>query len=147
MIKLELSESDLEKLVRIARELSEVEALDKLSNFRVLPGNRLAFDQRVVLSTTVQLGLSCDDYGNLLIDCPSLADNSVGNFLLQLAVQLLEKLFPDRIVSDSTNGILKKISDKQLLLNLEKCLPAGEKFKITKVDTPNRKLALHISIE
>ena len=146
MIKLELSESDLDKLVKIGRELSGVEELDKLSHFRLLPGNRVAFDQRFYLPTTIQLELSCDDYGNLLIAFPCLADNSVGNFFLQLLVQLLEKLLPDKFVSDKTNGILKKISDKQFFLNLEKCLPMGEKIKITRVETSNSKLALDMSI-
>lgn len=143
MIKLELAESDLDKLVKIGRELSGEEALDKLSNFRLLPNNRVAFDQRFYLSTTIQMELSCDDYGNLLIAFPCLADNSVGNFFLQP----FKKLVLDKFVSGKANGILKKISDKQFFLNLEKCLPMGEKIKIKKVETSNCKLALGISIE
>lgn len=147
MITLELTGSDLGKLVRIARELSELEWLDKLSNFRLLPGNRVAFDQHFYLPTTVQLELSCDDRGDLLIDCSRLADNGVGNFFLQLLVRLLEKLLPDKLVADRTHGILKKISDRQFLLDLEKCLPIREKIKIEKVETSNGKLTLGISIQ
>lgn len=147
MIRLELSGSDLEKLVRIGRELSGVEELDKLSNFRLLPGNRVAFDQRFYLPTTIRLELSRDDCGNLLIAFPRLADNSVGNFFLQLLVRLLEKLLPDKFVSDKSNGILKKISDKQILLNLGKCFPAGEKIKIKNVGTSDGKLSLDMDLE
>lgn len=144
MITLELSETDLEKLIRIGRELSGAAALDKLSNFRLLPGNRVAFDQHFLgLSTTVQLELSCEQDGNLLIGIPRLADNGVGNAFLKL----LEKFLPDKFVSDQTNGILKKLSDRQFRLNLENCLPVEEKITIKNVKTSNRKLALDISIE
>ena len=140
MIKLEFSESDLGKLVRIGRELSGVEVLDKVSNFRLLPDNLLSFDQSVKLSTTVQVRLSCGPEGELLMDIVRLADNSIGNIILLLFESLLTGF-----IENETHGILKKESENRLSLHLATLLHAN--VKVENVGISDQKLSLDISLE
>lgn len=140
MIKMELSESDLGKLVRIGRDLSGVEVLDKVSNFRLLPDNLLSFDQSFKLSTTVQVRLSRGPEGELLIDIVRLADNSIGNIILRLSESKITEF-----IENETHGILKKESDNRLSLNLATFLHAN--VKVENVGISNQKLSLDISLE
>ena len=140
MIKLELSESDLNKLVKAGRELSDSAMLDKLSNFRLLDGNRLAFDQTVLLSTTPSVKLSTDSSGRLIIDIIRLADNWIGGGVLWAAEGLITAK-----IADKSKGLLRKESSSQLSLDLTKVLPL--KAQIKKVTIQQQTLSLEISTD
>ena len=140
MIKLELSESDLNKLVKAGRELSGNVMLDKLNNFRLLDGNCLAFDQTIILSTTPSVRLSTDNSGRLLIDIIRLADNLIGGGVLWAA-----EGFVTGKIADKSKGLLHKETSSQLSLDLTKVLPV--KAQIKKVTIQHQTLYLEISID
>ena len=141
MIKLELSQTELNELVRTIGKLSGAPVLNKLENFRLQDGNRITFDQSIKLSTTPLIELSVDSSGRLLIDIIRLADSGIGNFFLQ-------KLFESKItgiIADKSNGKLHKESSSQLSLTPSKVLPLQTKLK--KVSIQNKKLFLELSTD
>lgn len=140
MIKLELSDSELNELVRAIGKLSGAPVLNKLENFRLQDGNRIAFDQSIKLSTTPLIELSVDSSGRLLIDIIRLADNWVGGGILWALEGLVTKK-----IADATKGILQKESSSQLSLTPSKVLPLKTKFK--KVSIQNQKLILELSTD
>lgn len=98
MISLELDAGDLNRLVRAARTITNVSALKKIDDFRLIGGNRMTFSQKftkkkdplfgieVGFETNVQVGFSCDESGSLLIEIVSLADSWLGNHGIQKAI-------------------------------------------------------------
>ena len=140
MIKLELSDSELNELVRAIGKLSGAPSLNKLENFRLQDGNRIAFDQSIKLSTTPLIELSVDSSGRLLIDIIRLADNWVGGGILWALEGLVTKK-----IADATKGILQKESSSQLSLAPSKVLPLKTRFK--KVSIQNQKLILELSTD
>ena len=140
MIKLELSQTELDDLVRAIRKLFGYSFLDKLKNFRLQDGNRIAFDQSIKLSTTPLIELSVDSSGRLLIDIIRLADSSIGNFFLQMFESKITG-----IIADKSNGKLHKESSSQLSLTPSKVLPLKTRFK--KVSIQNQKLILELSTD
>ena len=113
MIKLELSQTELNELVRVIGKLSGAPSLNKLENFRLQDGNRIAFDQSIKLSATPLIELSVDSSGRLLIDIIRLADSGIGNFFLQMFESKITG-----IIADKSNGKLHKESSSQLLFRL-----------------------------
>lgn len=140
MIKLELSDSELNELVRAIGKLSGAPVLNKLENFRLQDGNRITFDQSIKLSTTPLIELSVDSSGRLLIDIIRLADSGIGNFFLQMFESKITG-----IIADKSNGKLHKESSSQLSLTLSKVLPLKIRFK--KVSIQNQKLILELSTD
>ena len=140
MIKLELSQTELNELVRVIGKLFGYPFLDKLENFRLQDGNRIAFDQSIKLSTTPLIELSVDSSGRLLIDIIRLADSGIGNFFLQMFERKITG-----IIADKSNGKLQKESSSQLSLTPSKGLPLKTKFK--KVSIQNQKLILELSTD
>ena len=140
MIKLELSQTELNELVRVIGKLSGAPTLNKLENFRLQDGNRIAFDQSIKLSTTPLIELSVDSSGRLLIDIIRLADSGIGNFFLQM---FESKIIG--IIADKSNGKLQKESSRQLSLTPSKVLPLKTRFK--KVSIQNQKLILELSTD
>ena len=140
MIKLELSDTELNKLVRAIGKLSGAPVLNKLENFRLQDGNRIAFDQTVLASTTPSVKLSVDSSGRLLIDIIRLADSGIGNFFLQMFESKITG-----IIADKSNGKLHKESSSQLSLAPSKVLPLKTRFK--KVSIQNQKLILELSTD
>ena len=140
MIKLELSEIELNDLVRAIGKLTVSPVLDKLKNFRLQDGNRIAFDQSIKLSTTPLIELSVDSSGRLLIDIIRLADSGIGNFFLQMFESKITG-----IIADKSNGKLHKESSSQLSLTPSKVLPLQTKLK--KVSIQNKKLFLELSTD
>ena len=140
MIKLELSQTELNELVRAIGKLSGAPVLNKLENFRLQDGNRIAFDQSIKLSTTPLIELSVDSSGRLLIDIIRLADSGIGNFFLQMFESKITG-----IIADKSNGKLQKESSSQLSLTPSKVLPLKTKFK--KVSIQNQKLILELSTD
>ena len=140
MIKLELSQTELNELVRAIGKLSGAPVLNKLENFRLQDGNRIAFDQSIKLSTTPLIELSVDSSGRLLIDIIRLADSGIGNFFLQMFESKITG-----IIADKSNGKLHKESSNQLSLTPSKVLPLKTKFK--KVSIQNQKLILELSTD
>ena len=140
MIKLELSQTELNELVRAIGKLSGAPVLNKLENFRLQDGNRIAFDQSIKLSTTPLIELSVDSSGRLLIDIIRLADSGIGNFFLQMFESKITG-----IIADKSNGKLQKESSSQLSLAPSKVLPLKTKFK--KVSIQNQKLILELSTD
>ena len=140
MIKLELSEIELNDLVRAIGKLSGAPSLNKLENFRLQDGNRIAFDQSIKLSTTPLIELSVDSSGRLLIDIIRLADSGIGNFFLQMFESKITG-----IIADKSNGKLHKESSSQLSLTPSKVLPLQTKLK--KVSIQNKKLFLELSTD
>ena len=140
MIKLELSQTELNELVRAIGKLSGAPTLNKLENFRLQDGNRIAFDQSIKLSTTPLIELSVDSSGRLLIDIIRLADSGIGNFFLQMFESKITG-----IIADKSNGKLQKESSSQLSLTPSKVLPLKTKFK--KVSIQNQKLILELSTD
>ena len=140
MIKLELSQTELNELVMAIGKLSGAPSLNKLENFRLQDGNRIAFDQSIKLSTTPLIELSVDSSGRLLIDIIRLADSGIGNFFLQMFESKLSG-----IIADKSNGKLHKESSSQLSLTPSKVLPLKTKFK--KVSIQNQKLILELSTD
>ena len=140
MIKLELSQTELNELVRAIGKLSGAPTLNKLENFRLQDGNRIAFDQSIKLSTTPLIELSVDSSGRLLIDIIRLADSGIGNFFLQM---FESKIIG--IIADKSNGKLHKESSSQLSLAPSKVLPLKTRFK--KVSIQNQKLILELSTD
>ena len=148
MIKLELSQTELNELVRVIGKLFGYSFLDKLENFRLQDGNRIAFDHSIKLSTTplIKLSttplieLSVDSSGRLLIDIIRLADSGIGNFFLQM---FESKIIG--IIADKSNGKLQKESSRQLSLTPSKVLPLKTRFK--KVSIQNQKLILELSTD
>ena len=145
MIKLELSQTELNELVRAIGKLSGAPSLNKLENFRLQDGNRIAFDHSIKLSTTplIELSttpsvkLSVDTSGRLLIDIIRLADNWVGGGILWALEGFVTKK-----IADATKGILQKESSSQLSLTPSKVLPLKTRFK--KVSIQNQKLILEL---
>ena len=140
MIKLELSQTELNELVRVIGKLFGYPFLDKLENFRLQDGNRIAFDQSIKLSTTPLIELSVDSSGRLLIDIIRLADSGIGNFFLQMFESKITG-----IIADKSNGKLHKESSSQLSLAPSKVLPLKTRFK--KVSIQNQKLILELSTD
>ena len=140
MIKLELSQTELNELVRAIGKLSGAPTLNKLENFRLQDGNRIAFDQSIKLSTTPLIELSVDSSGRLLIDIIRLADSGIGNFFLQMFESKITG-----IIADKSNGKLHKESSSQLSLTPSKVLTLKTKFK--KVSIQNQKLILELSTD
>ena len=140
MIKLELSQTELNELVRAIGKLSGAPSLNKLENFRLQDGNRITFDQSIKLSTTPLIELSVDSSGRLLIDIIRLADSGIGNFFLQMFESKITG-----IIADKSNGKLHKESSSQLSLTPSKGLPLKTKFK--KVSIQNQKLILELSTD
>lgn len=140
MIKLELSQTELNELVRAIGKLSDAPTLNKLENFRLQDGNRIAFDQSIKLSTTPLIELSVDSSGRLLIDIIRLADSGIGNFFLQMFESKITG-----IIADKSNGKLHKESSSQLSLAPSKVLPLKTRFK--KVSIQNQKLILELSTD
>ena len=140
MIKLELSQTELNELVRVIGKLSGAPTLNKLENFRLQDGNRIAFDQSIKLSTTPLIELSVDSSGRLLIDIIRLADSGIGNFFLQMFESKITG-----IIADKSNGKLQKESSSQLSLAPSKVLPLKTRFK--KVSIQNQKLILELSTD
>lgn len=140
MIKLELSQTELNELVRAIEKLSGAPSLNKLENFRLQDGNRIAFDQSIKLSTTPLIELSVDSSGRLLIDIIRLADSGIGNFFLQMFESKITG-----IIADKSNGKLQKESSSQLSLTPSKVLPLKTRFK--KVSIQNQKLILELSTD
>ena len=140
MIKLELSQTELNELVRAIGKLSGAPTLNKLENFRLQDGNRIAFDQSIKLSTTPLIELSVDSSGKLLIDIIRLADSGIGNFFLQMFESKITG-----IIADKSNGKLHKESSSQLSLAPSKVLPLKTRFK--KVSIQNQKLILELSTD
>ena len=140
MIKLELSQTELNELVRAIGKLSGAPSLNKLENFRLQDGNRITFDQSIKLSTTPLIELSVDSSGRLLIDIIRLADSGIGNFFLQM---FESKIIG--IIADKSNGKLQKESSRQLSLTPSKVLPLKTRFK--KVSIQNQKLILELSTD
>ena len=140
MIKLELSQTELNELVRAIGKLSGAPSLNKLENFRLQDGNRITFDQSIKLSTTPLIELSVDSSGRLLIDIIRLADSGIGNFFLQMFESKITG-----IIADKSNGKLQKESSSQLSLAPSKVLPLKTRFK--KVSIQNQKLILELSTD
>ena len=154
MIKLELSQTELNELVRVIGKLSGAPTLNKLENFRLQDGNRIAFDQKlsttplielsitplIELSITPLIELSVDSSGRLLIDIIRLADSGIGNFFLQMFENKITG-----IIADKSNGKLHKESSSQLSLAPSKVLPLKTRFK--KVSIQNEKLILELSTD
>ena len=140
MIKLELSQTELNELVMAIGKLSGAPSLNKLENFRLQDGNRIAFDQSIKLSATPLIELSVDSSGRLLIDIIRLADSGIGNFFLQMFESKITG-----IIADKSNGKLHKESSSQLSLTPSKVLPLKTKFK--KVSIQNQKLILELSTD
>ncbi len=146
MIKLELSQTELNELVRVIGKLSGAPTLNKLENFRLQDGNRIAFDQKlsttplIELSTTPLIELSVDSSGRLLIDIIRLADSGIGNFFLQMFESKITG-----IIADKSNGKLQKESSSQLSLAPSQVLPLKTNFK--KVSIQNQKLILELSTD
>ena len=140
MIKLELSQTELNELVRVIGKLFGYSFLDKLENFRLQDGNRIAFDQSIKLSTTPLIEFSVDSSGRLLIDIIRLADSGIGNFFLQMFESKITG-----IIADKSNGKLHKESSSQLSLTPSKVLPLKTRFK--KVSIQNQKLILELSTD
>ena len=140
MIKLELSQTELNELVRVIGKLSGAPTLNKLENFRLQDGNRIAFDQSIKLSTTPLIELSVDSSGRLLIDIIRLADSGIGNFFLQMFESKITG-----IIADKSNGKLQKESSRQLSLTPSKVLPLKTRFQ--KVSIQNQKLILELSTD
>ena len=140
MIKLELSQTELNELVMAIGKLSGAPSLNKLENFRLQDGNRIAFDQTVLASTTPSVKLSVDSSGRLLIDIIRLADSGIGNFFLQMFESKITG-----IIADKSNGKLQKESSSQLSLTPSKVLPLKTRFK--KVSIQNQKLVLELSTD
>ena len=140
MIKLELSQTELNELVMAIGKLSGAPSLNKLENFRLQDGNRIAFDQSIKLSTTPLIELSVDSSGRLLIDIIRLADSGIGNFFLQMFESKITG-----IIADKSNGKLQKESSSQLSLTPSKVLPLKTRFK--KVSIQNQKLVLELSTD
>ena len=140
MIKLELSQTELNELVRAIGKLSGAPVLNKLENFRLQDGNRIAFDQSIKLSTTPLIELSVDSSGRLLIDIIRLADSGIGNFFLQMFESKITS-----IIADKSNGKLHKESSSQLSLTPSELLPLQTKLK--KVSIQNKKLFLELSTD
>ena len=139
MITVELSEADLNKLVRTAGGNPSLSALNNLSNFKLQDGCRISFDQSFKLSTTPLVVLSADSSGKLVIEILRLADNSIGNFILQM--------FEDKItgiIEEKTRGVLHKESGSKLSLDIKKFLPCG---KCKRVSGTAYKLTLDIAVE
>ena len=140
MIKLELSQTELDDLVRAIGKLFGYSFLDKLGNFRLQDGNRIAFDLSIKLSPTPLIELSVDSSGRLLIDIIRLADSGIGNFFLQMFESKITG-----IIADKSNGKLHKESSSQLSLAPSKVLPLKTRFK--KVSIQNQKLILELSTD
>ncbi|MBQ9803909.1 MAG: hypothetical protein IJW35_03600 [Lentisphaeria bacterium] len=138
MIKIELSEADLNKLLKTGHEKTQLEALAKLKNFKFQENNCIAFDQSFSpVTTTPQIELSADKSGKLLINILRLADNSFGNFLLGT--------FKSKVVStiaDKSNGFLHRESDCCLSLDLTRNLNA----RVGKIAVQKQKMTLEIEI-
>ena len=140
MIKLELSQTELDDLVRAIGKLFGYSFLDKLENFRLQDGNRIAFDQSIKLSTTPLIELSVDSSGRLLIDIIRLADSWVGGGILWALEGFVTKK-----IADATKGFLQKESSSQLSLTPSNVLPLKTRFK--KVSIQNQKLFLELSTD
>ena len=118
MISLELDACDIDRIVHAARVATGEDALGKLSGFRLTDDGLLSFDQSFVLGTTVQIGLSCDDSGRLLIEIVRLAGNRIGNGLLSVARGSLAG-----ILESATHGVLTKESACVLSFDPRRVLP------------------------
>ena len=138
MIKIELSEADLNKLLKTGYEKTQLEALAKLKNFKFQENNRIAFDQSFSpVATTPQIELSADKSGKLLINILRLADNSFGNFLLGA---LKSKVVST--IADKSNGFLHRESDCCLSLDLTRNL----NVRVGKIAVQKQKMTLEIEI-
>ena len=130
MISLELDAGDLNRLVRAARTITNVSALKKIDDFRLIGGNTLSFSQSftdipvIGRKTNVQIGFSCDESGSLLIEIVSLADSKFGNFWIQQAINgyLLtsgENGGLAGFIANKSRGWLVRKSDKVLSFDPE----------------------------
>ena len=140
MIHLDLDAKDIGKLVKAGRELSGVEALDKIRDIHFTSNGKLAFTQHFALSTAVEINLSVDGNGGLLIDIDRLS----GSSLLELPL----KPFRDKItaeIASSTSGILVKTGHSQLKLDLKKVIPLD--LKIQKISIAENRLAMDIELD
>lgn len=128
MIALELDARDIDRIVGAAHAVTGEDALGKLSDFRLTDDGLLSFEQSFVLGTTIQIGLSCDDSGRLLIEIVRLASNRIGNGLLRIAqgsiVGILESV---------TRGVLTKESACVLSFSLQRVLPVPLKFRSVEI--------------
>ena len=139
MITVEISESDLNKLVRTAGRNPGLSVLNNLSDFKLLDGCRISFEQSFKLSTTPLVELSADSSGKLVIEILRWADNSIGNFFLQMVEGKITGF-----IEEKTQGILHKESASTLSCDVKRFLPC---CKCRKVSGNSQKLIFDISAE
>ena len=128
MISLELDARDIDRIVHAARVVTDGDALGKLSGFRLTDDGLLSFEQSFVLGTTVQIGLSCDDSGRLLIEIVRLAGNRIGNGLLRIVQGSLAG-----ILESATRGMLTKESACVLSFDPRRVLPLPLRFRSVEI--------------
>lgn len=128
MISLELDARDINRLVESAHAITGENALGKLSDFQLTDDGLLSFEQTFALGTTVQLRLSCDEQGRLLIEIVRLASSRIGTGLLRIAQGSLVG-----ILENATHGILTKESGSMLSFDPRRILPLPLKFRSVEI--------------
>lgn len=122
LVSLNLNSDDINTFVDSAKNTSGMSSLNKMSRFK-LRDDSLFFDQSFVSDTTVQVKLSCDGSGKLLITIIELTDNGLFNFFLDLNKRNITSM-----IESKTNHLLVKESDSVLSLS-PKRMPFSIEFR------------------
>ena len=127
MIFLELDSGEIDSLANAARSLAHVSMLEDMDEFRLTDDDTLKVRQSITdipvigVKTNVQIVLSCDKSGKLLIRFVSLADNWLGNCGIQGVIKAYSLLPGEKggiagIIESrtKTKGKLVRVSDDVL---------------------------------
>ena len=118
MITLTLDAGDIRRIVELLKKRYHADELSKVDNIRFTPENFLAFEQRFALATTVNLHLSCDERGRIIIEVVRLAANPLAHLILKHFHRIITG-----IIAGFAGEVLMRDSDSRLILDLQQICP------------------------
>ena len=113
MITLSLDSGDINRIMELLREKYQLRELEKISNFRFTEEGLLAFDQKFVLATSVNVKLSCDEEGRIVLDLIRLTENRAGELILKYFHRMVTK-----IIARAGKEVIIRRSDSRLLVDI-----------------------------